>query len=148
MKKWLIIVGLALALALGYFLNERWRPGPATLLARGRAAFDQGNYPAARAFFLRVRAATPGHSGARNEAALFYATSFLREKKYASAEAEFRKFLAEYPATFWSPEAYFDLAECETALGRPAAADRLYREIGARFPTTSWAEYARDKVKK
>ncbi len=148
MKKWLIIIGLAAALFLGYFLNDHLRPGPETLLSRGRAAFDKQDFTAARAIYLRVIAMTPGHSGARNEAALFYATTFVREKNYRQAETEFHKFLAEYPASFWSPEAYFNLAECESALGRPAEAARLYREIIARFPTTSWAEYARDRLKK
>jgi len=147
-KKWLVIVGLAVAFILGYFLSQRLWPGPETVMEQARAAFNRNDFRPAETLFRRVVQMSPGHSGLRNEAGLFYATCFVREKNYRQGEAEFRKFLAEYPTSFWSPEASFNLAECESALGRPAEAARLYRQIIAAFPTTSWAEYSQDRLKR
>jgi len=147
-KKWLTVIGLAAALIFGYFLNDRWRPGPETLMNQAHAAFNRNDYRSAQTLFARVIRATPGHSGLRNEASLFHAVCSIRLNRPAPAAAELRQFLAEYPSSFWSPEANFNLAECENDLGHKEAAARIYRRIIAVFPTTSWAEYSQDKLKR
>ena len=146
-KKWLIILALAVAIIVSFFLIGYLRPDADAVMIGARSALDHRDYAAAQKLFRRVVEMEPKHSGPRNEAALFYATCFVREGKFKQAADELRKFIADYPSSFWTPQAYFDLADCETNLGHKAAAVKLYREIIGSFSTTSWAKYSKDKLK-
>jgi TolA-binding protein len=146
-KKWLVILVLAAALILAFFLIGYLRPDVDAVMIKARTAFDNNDYPAAKILYRRVIAMTQKHSGQRNEAALFYATCFVRESNYQQGADELRKFLADYPSSYWSPQAYFDLADCETRLGHKPAAVALYQKIISSFSTTSWAAYSKEKLK-
>ena len=58
-----------------------------------------------------------------------------------------RAFIQAYPASFWTPQAYFDLAYSENNLGNKQSAIAIYKKIIRDFPTTSWAKYSRDRLK-
>jgi TolA-binding protein len=146
-NKWLVILVLAAALILAFFLIGYLRPDADTLMSQARSAFNSNDYKSAKILYRRVVELTPKHSGQRNEASLFYATCFVRENNFKQGADEFRKFLAAYPTSYWSPQAYFDLADCEIRLGHKPAAVKLYQEIIRSFSTTSWAAYSRDKLK-
>lgn len=146
-KKWLVILILAVAIIAAFFLIGSWRPDAEAIMIGARAAFARNDYATAQKLFRRVVAMEPKHSGPRNEAALFYATCFVRQGKFKQGADELRKFIADYPSSFWTPQAYFDLADCETNLGHQPVAVKLYREIIGSFSATSWAKYSREKLK-
>ncbi len=145
--KWMIIGGLAVLLLAAFFFVNMLAPDAATVLKSGRTAFDKGRYAEARHEFMRARKMSKASSGVRCEAWLFYATSFLREGRFKEGAEELRGFIAEYPGSFWTPQAYFDLAHCETNLGNWRSAYRIYRRIITDFSTTAWAGYSEERLK-
>ena len=146
-RKWLILAALAAALVVVFFVLNQLVPDAASVLRRGRKDLDRGRYVAARSAFEQAMAMSRKSSGVRCEARLFYSISFVREGRFREGERELEAFIAEYPNSFWTPQAYFDLAYCRRSLGEKAAAYRIYVQIIDLFSNTSWAEYARDKLK-
>jgi hypothetical protein len=141
----LILAAVAIAVAL--LLLFVIRPGTSQLMVSARRAFDRGNYAAARKIYRRVMDMNRMKSGPRNEAAIFYATAFVRENDFTRGAEELRRFIADYPNSLWTPQAYFDLAHCEASLGHKEAALKIYKKIISDFPTTSWAKYSKDRIK-
>jgi TolA-binding protein len=148
-NKWFILFAAAVLVVLAFLMLNFITPNAATILKKGRQDFDRGNFALARERFIEVLAMTEGEqkSGPRCEAMIFYATTFVRENRFEEAAREFRRFIQEYPDSFWTPQAYFDLAYCETMLGNRHTAYYIYQDIIVKFPMTSWAQYSKDRLK-
>lgn len=145
--KWLTLFGIVLVVVLGFFAVSVFNPSADVVLKRGRKHFDRGNYIAAKKYLKQVIARTKQSSGFRVEAEIFYATCYVRQNRLKQARGLFKKFVATYPNSFWTPQAYFDLAHCELNLKNRAAAERIYKKIIKDFPTRTWAKYSRDRLK-
>ncbi|OGB88912.1 hypothetical protein A2625_00345 [candidate division WOR-1 bacterium RIFCSPHIGHO2_01_FULL_53_15] len=83
----------------------------------------------------------------RNEAAFNQAEALVKANKFNEGAVQLRAFIQAYPASFWTPQAYFDLAYSENNLGNKQSAIAIYKKIIRDFPTTSWAKYSRDRLK-
>lgn len=146
-SKWILIFLLAAAIVLAALALNFIAPNAESLLKSGRKDFDRGNYAAAKEKLQKVMDPAPKSSGFRCEAQIFYATCFVRENRFEEGAQELRKFIRSYPNMFWTPQAYFDLAYCETNLGNLKSALQIYQSIINNFPTTSWAKYSADRLK-
>jgi tetratricopeptide (TPR) repeat protein len=146
-KKWVILLVLAVVVGFSFLAINFIVPDASSLLKKGRADFERRNYALARERFAEVMRMSKKSSGPRCEAGVFYATCFLRENRFAEGAEELRKFIKAYPNSFWTPQAYFDLAYCEVSLGNVKSAVRIYQQIMRDFPLTSWAKYSKDRLK-
>ena len=144
---WAWIAAAILLIALGFLAIHYVFPNDEALLKRGRIAFDGGHYPEAKELLLKALNSSQQSSGFHCEAEIFYATCFLRQGDFATGKEKLEAFIAHYPGSFWTPQAYFDLAYCEKSLGNLKSAQALYKQIIAQFPTTSWAQYSQERLK-
>ena len=138
-----IIVSISVAAYLGLvFFN----PSPDDILKRAKRNFDEKQYQKARKGYFQAMNKSKKSAGVRCESMIFYATCLLRENRFEEAIKEFNKFIELYPNAFWTPQAYFDLAHCYGMIGDKTSAQTLYQQIVRKFPTTSWAKYAKPKL--
>ena len=137
---------LAVFLLVISFGLDVFLPQPANILKKGRRHFDGGQFQAARKEFQEAANLSKKSSGVRCEAHIFYATCFVRENELAKGSRELSTFVKLYPTSFWTPQAYFDLAYCESMLGRKEEAKRIYKMIIVDFSTTSWAKYSKERL--
>jgi hypothetical protein len=142
----LIVVSTAVAVALVFLFMGS--PSPDRLMALAHRALDAGQYALSQRLYRQVSDSAKRSSGRRNEAAFNYATTFIRQKDFARGAEEMRRFIAEYPNSFWTPQAYFDLAHCERNLGNLQESRNLYRLIRRDFPTTTWAKYSEERERR
>jgi TolA-binding protein len=145
-KNFLIAFIAALILAAFVFALNFIHPDNAMVLQRARADFDRGKYMKALPKFKKAADMSSPGSGIRCEARIFYATCLVRENLFKEASIEFRKFIDEYPSSFWTPQAYFDLAYSEQNQNNYIEAANIYKKIIADFPTTSWAKYSKERL--
>jgi TolA-binding protein len=145
--KWLFLFLFAVVIVVVFFAINFITPNPESLLKKGRQDFDRGHYSLAKEKLRKVINMSPKSSGLRYEAQIFYATSFVRENKFEEGAKELRQFINDYPNSFWTPQAYFDLAYCEINLGNWPSAFQVYQKIISDFPATSWAKYSKDRLK-
>lgn len=145
-RNFLVACIAAFILAAFVFALNFIHPDNAMVLKNARVDFDRQKYMKALPKFKKAaELSTPG-SGVRCEARIFYATCLVRENLFKQASAEFRKFIEEYPSSFWTPQAYFDLAYSEQNQNNYIEAANIYKKIIADFPTTSWAKYSKERL--
>lgn len=146
-KKWIILFVLVVVVGFSFLAINFIVPDAGSLLKKGRLDFERGNYALARERFADVVRMSKKSSGPRCEAGVFYATCFVRENRFAEGAEELREFIQDYPNSFWTPQAYFDLAYCQVSLGDLKSAVRIYQKIMHDFPLTTWAKYSKDRLK-
>ncbi|OGC43356.1 hypothetical protein A2548_07875 [candidate division WOR-1 bacterium RIFOXYD2_FULL_41_8] len=117
------------------------------LMKRARQAYGSHNYVKAVKLFGRV-VKLQENLGAANEAGLFYALSLNAQGRYTEALKAFDQFIAEYPSSYWTPQAYFELAWTYQALGQQDKAIKAYQDVVRNFPQTVWKDYALKRLKK
>ena len=122
-------------------------PTPPDFLKKAKMAFDEKQYAQAGENYLEAMNLSKPSSGVRCESMVFYATCLLRENRFEEAIEKFRTFIEIYPNSFWTPQAYFDLAHCYGMVGKKTVAQKIYRKIIHEFSTTSWARYSKSKLK-
>jgi len=141
------LAGLVLLSGIFYFSGTFLYPSASDVLKKAKQDFEAQHYSRARETYLEAIEMSQKSSGVRCEAMIFYATCFLRENRFEKAIEEFNRFIESYPRSFWTPQAFFDLAYCYSMTGNETTAQDLYRRIIRQFPTTSWAKYAHPKLK-
>jgi TolA-binding protein len=146
-KNFLFAFIIALFLAAIVFTLNFILPSDAMLLKSARADFDRGKYQKALKKFKQAEEISFPSSGVKCEARIFYATCLVRQNLFRQASVEFRKFIDDYPSSFWTPQAYFDLAYSERNLGNNIEAALIYKKIIIDFPTTAWAKYSVERLK-
>jgi hypothetical protein len=146
-KNWVRLIAIVAGLLLIFFFIGIINPDASTVMVKARRAFNCNDYNQARSLLQKVMVMSKRDSGPRNEAAIFYATTFVREGRFAEAAKELRQFISDYPNSFWTPQAVFDLAYSETNLGNVAGAIKIYQSIIDDFSTTTWAKYSKDRLK-
>ena len=145
---WIVLFGLTTAGMVSFFEPGAFNSPPAAVLKKARMDFDQGRYDLARDKFKEVIQISKKSSGTRCEAMIFHATAWLRKNRFKAAAEEFNTFIKNYPSSFWTPQATFDLAYCRAMLGNRKRAAAIYRRIIKQFPTTTWATYSKERLKK
>jgi hypothetical protein len=146
-KNWIILVAMAVTLVLAFLLFNFMMPEAAAILKKGRADFDRGSYALAREKFYKAMQISKLSSQVRCEAGIYYASCFVRENRFEEGAKELRAFINNYPNSYWTPQAYFDLAHCEINLGNWRSASRIYRKIIKGFSATTWAKYSKERLR-
>jgi outer membrane assembly lipoprotein YfiO len=126
MKRWitrsLIVVALLSWAGCGGSLREQRREGRADFQA-AKASYDRGNFLDAIPDFKAYIEQYPGTD--RTDDALYYlGESYLREKDYALASAQFDRLLRDFPTSPLQADALFELARCDDLQSHPAPLDQ------------------------
>jgi hypothetical protein len=147
-KRLITVFSIIILLSAGAYAYARFlNPPPDSLLQMGKRDFDENRYAEAKENFMKAMARSKNSSGVRCEAGVYYATCLLRENRFKEAMKEFKGFIETYPNSFWTPQACFDLAHCYGAVGDENSAQDIYHQIIRKFPTTTWAQYAKPRLK-
>ncbi|MEO7794981.1 MAG: tol-pal system protein YbgF [Thermoanaerobaculia bacterium] len=119
--------------------------GPRELYEQSLQLLDQQRLLEAEEGFRRFLAENPGSDLADN-AQFWLAESALRQTDVASALAGFRAVVENYPEANKVPDALLKVGYCLATLGEPDSAATVYRELLSRFPESTAAETARQRL--
>jgi len=117
----------------------------AGLYERSLELLEQGRSAEAEAGFTRFLVANPVSDLADN-AQFWLAESALRRMDTALALAGFRAVVENYPEGNKVPDALLKVGFCLAELGDPESAATVYRELLERFPETTAADTARQRL--
>jgi len=125
MRRWaarLVVVTLVACLGCGGTLKEEKREGTADFQA-AKVAYDRGDYLDAIPDFKAYVEQFPGTD--KTDDALYYlGLSYIREKDYALASAQFDRLLRDFPTSPLQADALIDLARCDDLQSHPAPLDQ------------------------
>jgi len=127
MRRWAaLVLILSAAAGCGGSLKEQRREGVANFEA-AKAHYDRGDYLDAIPDFKAYIEQYPGTD--RTDDALYYlGESYLREKDYALASAQFDRLLRDFPSSPLQADALFELARCDDLQSHPAPLDQAETE--------------------
>ncbi|MBT6496227.1 MAG: tetratricopeptide repeat protein, partial [Planctomycetaceae bacterium] len=113
----------------------------------GRSYKNLAKFDEARTAFRRV-VADP--NGRRTETAakaqLILAETFLLQKDYKNAQAEYFKVYHLYKFPIWQSAALYQAALCDEALKQWNDAAKLYEELLQKFPRSQYARQAKQRL--
>jgi len=156
MKRWaarLVVVTLVACLGCGGTLKEGRREGTADFPA-AKAAYDRGDYLDAIPDFKAYVEQFPGTD--KTDDALYYlGVSYIREKDYALASAQFDRLLRDFPTSPLSPDALIELARCDDLQSHPAPLDQTetlraltrYNQFVEQYPEHPRVAEARARIR-
>jgi outer membrane assembly lipoprotein YfiO len=125
MNRWvarLVILQLLFCLGCGGALRESRREGTPDFNA-AKAAFDRNDYLDAIPDFKAYVEQFPGTD--RTDDALYYlGVSYIKEKDYALASAQFDRLLRDFPTSPLQPDALIELARCDDLQSHQAPLDQ------------------------
>jgi outer membrane protein assembly factor BamD len=122
----LFLVASAASSGCGGSLKEQRREGVASFEA-AKASYDRGNYLDAIPDFKAYIEQYPGTD--RTDDALYYlGESYIRERDYALASAQFDRLLRDFPSSPLQADALFELARCDDLQSHPAPLDQTDTE--------------------
>ena len=126
-----VVVGIVLALVLSWKNRQVVQASEALsdLMAPGAVQQSGAITPEK---LLSLAAEHPG-TGAGARAQLQAAGLLFTEGKYAEAQTQFQRFLAENPDHLFVPQATYGIAATLEALGKTEDAAKAYRQIADRF---------------
>jgi hypothetical protein len=111
----------------------------------GQALFNEGKLDAARPYFQEVQRLAPQATVAIH-AGYFEALTYLREQRWKEAEAAFARVVANFPEGLNAPESLYHVGLCRWQQGDVEGAVHAWEETRARFPESTWARYAADRL--
>jgi hypothetical protein len=112
------------------------------IVQAARRAFNSNNYHKSYKLFTELAQSPKLSDGLRDEGMVFAATSLVRENYFSEGAKQLRNYIAQYPASFWTPQATYDLAKCERSLGNTAEAKSLFIMVISDYPNTLWSKWA------
>jgi outer membrane protein assembly factor BamD len=122
----LTLLTLLLLGGCGGSLKESTRQGTADF-PTARTAYDRGDHLEAIADFKAYVEQYPGTD--KTDDALYYlGLSYIHEKDYALASAQFDRLLRDFPTSSFQADALVDLARCDDLQSHPAALDQTETE--------------------
>jgi len=153
MRRWAaLVLILSAAAGCGGSLKEQRREGVANFEA-AKAHYDRGDYLDAIPDFKAYVEQYPGTD--RTDDALYYlGESYLREKDYALASAQFDRLLRDFPSSPLQADALFELARCDDLQSHPAPLDQAeteraltrYNQFVDQYPSHSRVAEARARI--
>ena len=118
----LLVALLLMGAGCGGSLREERRQGSANFQA-AKASYDHGNYMDAIPDFKAYVEQFPGTD--RTDDALYYlGLSYIHEKDYALASAQFDRLLRDFPTSPLQADALLELARCDDLQSHPASLDQ------------------------
>jgi outer membrane protein assembly factor BamD len=117
---------LVAACGCGGALRESSREGTPDFAA-AKTSYDRGDYLDAIPDFKAYIEQYPGTD--KTDDALYYlGTSYLKDKDYALASAQFDRLLRDFPTSSFQADALIDLARCDDLQSHPAPLDQSETE--------------------
>jgi len=144
MKRWiargLLLLPFLLLMGCGGTFKEGRREGTPDFQG-AKATFDRGDYLDAIPDFKAYIEQFPGTD--RTDDALYYlGLSYIREKDYALASAQFDRLLRDFPTSPLQADALLELARCDDLQSHPAPLDQTetvraltrYNQFAEQYP--------------
>ncbi len=113
-----------------------------TQLSSAKQLFRSGKYGKAYIAFARLDK-TYDDTVTKGVPIYWIGRCWYRLKEYQSARTQLNNFVAQYPASKWTPSAKFYLARSEWELGLREMSVKRYQEIVRQYPEDGTAEAAR-----
>ncbi|HXF59282.1 MAG TPA: outer membrane protein assembly factor BamD [Candidatus Saccharimonadales bacterium] len=121
-----VLVTLLFLAGCGGTLKESRKEGRADFPG-AKTAYDRGNYLDAIPDFKAFIEQYPGTD--RTDDALYYlGLSYIKEKDYALASAQFDRLLRDFPTSPLQPDALYEQARCDDLQSHPALLDQTETE--------------------
>jgi tol-pal system protein YbgF len=121
-------------------------PTEEELYNRAKQSFDQGQVVQARRGFEEMLQRYPTSANADN-AQFWIGETFYREKSYEKAILEYQKVIEKYPKGNKVPAALLKQGHAFLALGDKINSRLIFEELIRKYPQTSEAKTAGDKLK-
>ncbi|MCU0584590.1 MAG: tol-pal system protein YbgF [Desulfobacterales bacterium] len=118
----------------------------AELYAKARQAFEKGDMVAARKGFDEFLMTYPGSENADN-AQFWVGETFFQEKQYEKAILEYQKVIEKYPRGNKVPSALLKQGLAFLGLKDRVNSRLIFEEVVRKFPNTSEAKTASEKLK-
>lgn len=113
----------------------------------GRSYKQRAMLDKAREAFEKVKRSESGRRTQTAAKAQFHiAETFLIEKDYAAALAEYYKVYVNYPFPEWQAPALFQAGQCDESLGNSREATQTYETLVKEFSDSEFAERARQRI--
>lgn len=157
MKRWVITMLLAVLpvffMGCGGTFKEGGREGTADFRA-AKAAYDQGNWLDAIPDFKAYVEQYPG-TDLTDDALYYLGLSYLKEKDYALASAQFDRLLRDFPTSPLQADALLELARCDDLQSHPAPLDQTetvraltrYNQFVEQYPNHPRVAEAKARIK-
>ncbi len=111
---------------------------------KGKAAFEAGNFEAARELLKRVVVRYPGYERADN-AQYMLAESYLRERQHDPAITEFQRVWTKWEKSSLADDALFRAGEAAQALKHCTEARAYFGLLRQKYPRSSFSNKAKAK---
>lgn len=121
--------------------------GPQTapeIWKEGKAAYDKGDYETARTMFKRLVVQFPRDNNA-DDAQYYRAESYMKEKNYELAIAEFQKIFQSYDSSSVADDAFLRAGEAAEELKSCREARAYYNTLMTKFPKGTFAKKAKQR---
>ena len=126
MRRALTLITLLLLGGCGGSLKESSRQGTADFPA-AKTAYDRGDHLEAIADFKAYVEQYPG-TDTTDDALYYLGLSYIHEKDYALASAQFDRLLRDFPTSSFQADGLMDLARCDDLQSHPAPLDQTETE--------------------
>ncbi|MCP4675386.1 MAG: tetratricopeptide repeat protein [Deltaproteobacteria bacterium] len=134
----------ALAAGIDMPVDESKVPSkPDALIEMIKDSLAAGRYGEVRSLANHFLKRHPKHKGA-DDAQLYIARSYLRQKRWAKALGALRRFADKYPKSELTPEVLYEMASAFFALGDCTDARILIDAVTGRYKKSPFAEKARN----
>lgn len=135
------VLPLLISLGCGGTLKEGRREGTADFHG-AKTAFDRGNYLDAIPDFKAYIEQYPG-TDLTDDALYYLGLSYIHEREYALASAQFDRLLRDFPTSTLQADALLELARCDDLQSHPAPLDQTeteraltrYNQFVEQYPT-------------
>ena len=118
---------------------------PAELLSKARTQAEAGNYEGAIETLSSTLTSAKGKTA--EEATFLKAESHFAIKDFKKAIVEYSKFPERFTKSHYMPKALFQIGKSFESLGMKEDARTFYQELVEKFPRSTEAKKARNKVK-
>lgn len=118
---------------------------PSRLFQMAMADYAAGEFRLAISGFQQLLS-EHAKSEQADDAQYYIGASYMQQKKFPEAAKAFSDVIANYPAGDKVPESYVDLGQAQRALGQPDAARTAWETVRSKYPTSSSAIIAREKL--
>jgi tol-pal system protein YbgF len=147
-SRWLLLF-LAISLAGGtvtWFSYQTYLNEPYRIFNRSIQFKDTGRYDEARTGFENFMKTYP-MAGLSRDAAYYIAITYYLEKKDTEAIKAFEDLIIRYPQSTRVPEAHYHIGMSLFRSKKKEAGRQKMMYVAKKFPQTSWAKYAAERLK-
>jgi TolA-binding protein len=143
-RRRLVMLGGSMAVVAVALLTTS-RTASNVVFSQGLAAFQAEDFPRAEALFKAAADENP-RSSAGVQSVLYLGLSYYKAERWQDAADAFGAVADRFPENPGAPEALYHVGMSYQRAGK-AGADEYFRQTIRRYPNTSWARHARERLK-